>query len=309
MEKMTIPEKLVLPLPEFAADFARYAEMGQGLAALSDVAFVGLARNCADHLKANLERLEVLAASFRSWRLYVATNDNADKTSAVLWEFTGLHEEASYKDANLGREQFTSEFAGRRTEALAEYRADCQQWVRENARDSHYVIVIDLDAWGGWSHAGVLHGIGAMACAPSACGMASVSLAQYPQLVMGEDQKPVVQRGWVHYDAWALRLNSYRDDYTAGEGGWKHQWIPCVGSPPVKVCSAFGGMAIYKTAAYLAGTYSGEDCEHVSFHRTMQMRTGQHLYLDPSMRTVMSWMEQPENGREHSNDMPADVSR
>lgn len=308
MEKMTIPEKLVNPLPEFAADFARYAEMGQELAALSDVAFVGLARNCADHLKANLERLEVLAACFRRWNLRVVTNDNTDGTSEVLSEFVGRHERASYQDANLGREQFTSEFAGRRTEALAEYRAECQEWVRENARDSHYVIVIDFDAWGGWSHPGVLHGIGAIACVPSACGVASVSLAQYPQLVMGEDQKPVVQKGWVHYDAWALRLNSCRDDYTAGEGGWKHGWIPPVGSPVVPVCSAFGGMAIYRTAAYLSGTYSGEDCEHVPFHRTMQQRTGQQLYLDPSMRTVMSWME-TDSGREHGNDMPSDVSR
>ena len=308
MEKMTIPERLIAPLPEFAADFARYAEMGQDLAALSEVAFVGLARNCADHLRANLHRLEMLAGSFAGWQLHIATNDNTDGTSEVLSEFVGKHERASYQDANLGREQFTAEFAGRRTEALAEYRTECQEWVRENAGDSHYVIVIDFDSWGGWSHSGVLHGIGALAAAQTAFGMASVSLAQYPQLGMGEDKKPFVGPGWVHYDAWALRLNSYRDDYTAGEGGWKHQWLPPVGSPAVPVCSAFGGMAIYRTAAYLSGTYSGSDCEHVPFHRTMQMRTGQHLFLNPSMRTVMSWME-PDDGREHGNDLPADVSR
>lgn len=307
MEKMTIPERLIAPLPEFAADFARYAEMGKQLAELSDVAFVGLARNCADHLRANLERLTILASEFRSWQLHIATNDNADNTSEVLSEFAGKHENASYQDATLGREQFSAEFAGRRTEALAEYRTECQEWVRENARDSHYVIVIDFDAWGGWSHDGVLHGIGALASAPNACGMASVSLAQYPQLVIGEDRKPVVQPSWVHYDAWALRLNSYRDDYTAGEGGWKHQWVPAVGSPPVKVFSAFGGLAIYRTASYLAGTYSGKDCEHVPFNQTMQMRTGQHLFLNPSMRTVMSWME-PDDGRKYGNNLPADVS-
>jgi hypothetical protein len=308
MEKMTIPEQLVAPLPEFAADFTRYAEMGQQLAALSDVVFVGLARNCADQLKANLDRLEVLAASFQKWKLYVVTNDNTDGTSDVLNEFVGRHENAEYQDSRLDREHFSSEFAGRRTEALAEYRTECQQWVQENARDSHYVIAIDFDAWGGWSHAGVLHGIGALASAHTAYGMASVSLAQYPQLGMKEDQQPFVAPAWVHYDAWALRLNSYRDDYTAGEGGWKHQWVPAIGSPPVKVCSAFGGLAIYRTAAYLAGTYSGEDCEHVPFHRTMQMRTGQHLFLNPSMRTVMSWMESDKDGREHGNDLPADVS-
>lgn len=308
MEKMTIPEKLVSPLPEFAADFTRVAMLGAQLLKASDVAFVGLARNCAGWLEQNLGRLETLASSCRNWCLHIETNDNEDETSHVLAAFVGKHDQATYSDSILGRQQFTSEFAGRRTEALAEYRTDCQGWVKEYAADSHLVVVIDFDSWGGWSHDGLLHGIGTLASMPSACGVASVSLAQYPQLVMGEDQKPVVQKGWVHYDAWALRLNSYRDDYTAGEGGWKHGWIPPVGSPAVPVCSAFGGMAVYRTAAYLSGTYSGEDCEHVPFHRTMQQRTGQRLYLDPSMRTVMSWMEN-DGGREHSNDMPADVSR
>jgi len=306
MEKITIPERLIAPLPEFAADFARTAGIGHELAALSDVAIVGLARNCANHLQANLERLAILVKEFRGWQLHVATNDNTDNTSEVLNEFAAKHENASYQDATLGREQFSAEFAGRRTEALAEYRSNCQEWVRENARDSHYVIVLDFDAWGGWSHDGVLHGIGALANTKSACGMASVSLARYPQLGMGDDQQPLVRPAWVHYDAWALRLNSYRDDYTAGEGGWKHQWIPSVGSAHIKVCSAFGGMAIYRTAAYLAGTYSGEDCEHVPFHRTMALRTGKNLFLNPSMRTVMSWVESDDGG-EHGNDLPADV--
>jgi hypothetical protein len=70
-----------------------------------------------------------------------------------------------------------------------------------------------------------------------------------------------------------------------------------VGSPPVHVVSAFGGMCIYDTYAYLKGTYDGADCEHVGFHRTMAERTGLRLYLDPAMRTVMHWMEPTDGGR------------
>jgi len=124
-----------------------------------------------------------------------------------------------------------------------------------------------------------------------------VSLIEYPQLTMGEDKQPKLAKGWTHYDAWALRLNSAWDDYTAGLGGWKHQWIPPVGSPPVHVVSAFGGMCIYDTYAYLKGTYHGRDCEHVPFHQTMAERTGLRLYLDPAMRTVMHWMEPSDGGR------------
>jgi hypothetical protein len=92
---------------------------------------------------------------------------------------------------------------------------------------------------------------------------------------------------WLHYDAWALRLNSFWDDYTADAGGWKHQWLPPVGSPVVRVCSAFGGLAVYRTLDYLAGTYTGEDCEHVTFHASL----AGSMYLDPAMRTIMHWVE------------------
>jgi hypothetical protein len=303
---MNIPEHLIYPLPEFAEQFAAVADIGTRLWEESSVAFVGLARNCAARLDDNLARLEMFAAECGDWQLHVVTNDNDDETPDVLYDFCAKYSQATFTNTRLGRQQFTAEFAGRRTEALAEYRTACQSWVRENTPTSDLVIIIDFDSWGGWSHSGAMHGVGSLAVTPDAYGVASVSLAQYPQLGMGEDQKPVVRPGWVHYDAWALRLNSYRDDYTAGDGGWKHQWLPPVGSPLVPVCSAFGGMAIYETAAYLAGTYSGEDCEHVPFHRTIAEATGRKLYLDPSMRTVMSWME-PDDGGKHSDDLHADV--
>ena len=75
-----------------------------------------------------------------------------------------------------------------------------------------------------------------------------------------------------------------------------------MGSPPVRVCSAFGGMAIYRTAAYLKGTYDGtKDCEHVPYHDSVARATGQALYLCPGMRTVMRWLERSD-GRQHGDD-------
>jgi hypothetical protein len=234
--------------------------------------------------------------------LHIETNDNTDDTDQVLIDFCRHYPQATFLSQRLDRQQFTSEFAGRRTEALAEYRTACQRWVREHASDADYVVAIDFDAWGGWSHSGFLHGIGRMHSTPDAAGMASVSLIEHPQMQMGEDQKPRLGKGWVHYDAWALRLNSSFDDYTAGLGGWKHQWLPPVGSPPVPVASAFGGMAIYDTYAYLKGTYDGSDCEHVPFTRTMTERTKMKMYLDPAMRTVMHWMPEATDGGQHSDD-------
>lgn len=301
MRLPSVPEHLVYPLPVFAEDFKAKHDLGESVWIESEVAFVGLARNCAKWLRQNLLRLEQLASGCRRWQLHIETNDNTDDTDQVLIDFCAAHEQATFTSQRLQRQHYTSEFAGPRTKALAEYRTACQEWVRENARPVDFVVVIDFDSWGGWSHAGFMHGVGALSFRPDAYGMASVSLIQHPQISAGEDRQPVLTTGWVHYDAWALRLNDPFDDYTAGLGGWKHQWLPPVGSSVVPVCSAFGGMAIYDVDAYLKGTYDGTDCEHVTFHTTIAQRTERQLFLDPAMRTVMHWME-PDHGRRDGDD-------
>lgn len=285
------PDHLLYPMEVFVEDFKANYERGVDVWRDADVAFVGLARNCDKWLAGNLARLVQLCEGVRSWRLHVRTNDNKDETAMVLQEFCEEYPQASFLNQTLGRKHFGAEWAGPRTEALAEYRTACQSWVADSSLRPTLVVAIDFDMWGGWSHAGFLHGVGALAASQHAYGMASVSLMRHYQTVI--DQAGATQRQpvWVHYDCWALRLNSAWDDYTAGQGGWKHSWIPPVGSPVVPVASAFGGMAIYETEAYLSGVYHGRDCEHVPFHESIAQKTGKSLYLDPAMRTVMSWLE------------------
>jgi len=129
---------------------------------------------------------------------------------------------------------------------------------------------------------------------PGAYGMAAVSLFQYD---WGTGPQ------WCHYDLWCLRglgqSNCYWDSYQKGFNGFAYSWMPAVGSPPVLVSSAFGGMAIYRTDAYLKCRYDGAlDCEHVSAHKTMAEQTGQHLYVNPSLRTIMSWINACDPPRE-----------
>lgn len=298
---MNLPQHLMFPLSEFGDSFQEKVLVGSRLLSSSKLAIVGLARNCAGPLLQNLQRLLGLVENAAGWQLHIETNDNTDDTVQVLADFCSEHRSATFASHTLGRQQFSAEFAGPRTIALAEYRTACQKWVQECAADADFVVVIDWDAWGGWSSAGVLNGLGWLAKTPDAYGMASVSLLQSPALVTNADGKTTQQSVWLQYDAWALRLNSYYDDYTAGHGGWKHHWLPPVGSPPVPVRSAFGGLAIYRTAAYIKGTYDGRrDCEHVSFHESVATATGQALFLCPAMRCVMHWTE-PQHGGKHGD--------
>lgn len=289
---MNLPQHLAYPLPPFADAFQARTMEGMQRLANSRLAIVGLARNCALRLAENLGRLDLLTRHAKGWQLHIETNDNTDATVHVLTQYCGEHRQATFADQTLGRQQYSSEFAGPRTIALAEYRDACQRWVRDCAADADYVLVIDWDQWGGWSTQGVLNGLGWLVELQGAYGMASVSLMQMPVIASDKEGNVQQRADWLHYDAWALRLNSSWDDYTNGCGGWKHHWLPPVGSPPVPVCSAFGGLAIYRTDAYLAGTYDGTtDCEHVPFHDSIANATGHRLYLNPSQRCVMQWME------------------
>lgn len=294
---MNIPSVLLFPHPPWESAHAESVDAGKAIAAQSSVTFLGLARNCAGPLAENLQRLTHMAGGFREWALHIESNDCKDATLEVLAGYCKNNPRATFHYENLGLPQFGAEFAGRRTIAMAGFRDACQRWVRACTPKADYVIVIDFDAWAGWIDAGVLNGLAWLAAMPDAYGMASVSLFHH-----------VFATGpsWAHYDLWALRGvgqgRCYWDTYTAGWGGWAYGWTPAIGSPPVLVASAFGGLCIYRAADFLQGTYDGTtDCEHVPFHRSIAAATGKNLYLNPSQRTVMHWSETADAGQ-HGDD-------
>ena len=275
------------PHEPFAESYAWHAKLGAVRAKTARVAVVGLARNCAARLAENLRQADGFFGQFLGWRLHVESNDCEDETLDVLHDFCKEREHATFHYSVLGREHHPNEFAGRRTIALAEYRDACQRWVAACAKDCDYVIVVDFDAWGGWNDQGILNSIGWLTQTPGAYGMASVSLFQHD---FGRGPQ------WAHYDLWALRglgqPDCYWDTYQNGYGGFGYSWLPPVGSPPALVSSAFGGLCIYRADAYLQGTYDGvHDCEHVAFHQSIAKKTGQLLFVNPSQRMLMSWIE------------------
>jgi len=281
-----MPAKLWYPHEPFAVPYAERADDGVRRLRTANVAFVGLARNCAVRLAQNLGHIEQLQDLCGAWSMHIESNDCEDSTLDVLHDYCRDRPQATFHYQVLGRDQYGAEFAGRRTMALAEYRDACQRWVRSCASDADYVVVIDFDAWGGWNTQGILNGVGWLVELPGAYGMASVSLFQHD--FGGGPQ-------WCHYDLWALRgvgqPDCYFDTYQNGYGGFGFSWLPPIGSPPVLVSSAFGGMCIYRADAYLRGAYDGvRDCEHVPFHQSIANATGQHMYVNPSQRMLMSWL-------------------
>ena len=287
---------VVLPVDhEFAGVYADATCAGALVAAKSKVAIVGLARDIVGTLPVSIKRIQETVQHFAGWKAFVVENDSTDGTKDVLerWAMDDqLH--VITQTSNNGRPHLHG-FEAARTVAMADYRNRCRELVRQHYPEADYVLVVDLDAWGGWSIHGVMNGIGWHSKMPQAACMASTSLFKHPGTLI-DGKAP-----WAHYDNWAYRWLGW----TPRLGPWFTFWLPPPGASPIEVNSAFGGLAIYKTQPYLEAEYSGEDCEHVPFHRRMKEK-GWSIHLNPAQRCVMTWLaddEEPfDGGRDHSDD-------
>ena len=281
---------------EFAGVYADATCEGALAAAKAKVAFVGLARDIAGILPASIGRIQQTARHFADWRAFVVENDSTDGTKDLLRQWaTDDPGHVIVELADNGKPHLHG-FERERTVAMAGYRNRCRELVQEHYPEAEYVIVVDLDAWGGWSVHGVINGIGWHHRLPKAACMASTSLFKHSGSMI-DGKYP-----WCHYDGWAYRWLGW----SARLGPWFTFWLPPPGAPPIEVNSAFGGLGIYKAQPYLEVEYSGEDCEHVPFHRRMKEK-GWSIHLNPAQRCVMTWLaevdEEPDDGgRQHSDD-------
>jgi hypothetical protein len=274
------PDVLLPPDEEFAEQYAADVRIGREFAAERTVAFVAICRNAMPWLPQTLGLVEETGAIFRSWSAFIFENDSEDETKDVLAAWAdGTQRQVSLNINH--RPHLSHTIDTERTVALAEYRTQCQWWVR-HGEPCDYVVVFDSDAWGGWSVDGVATSIAHMENDESWYGLASYSWAEHSGHA-------------IHYDAFAARQNHWRRrDQT-----WFHHWHPPVGSPPVEMRSAFGQLAVYDAREYLRGTYGGDDCEHVVLHRSIQ-RPGWRFGLNPSSRCVSYWT--PRDARQHGDD-------
>ncbi len=290
------PDVLLPPDPEFASEYAAAVQYGREVARESTVAFVAICRNAMPWLPRTLSLVEETGAMFKAWAAFIFENDSADETKEVLKAWSD-HERRNVSLNINHRPHLSHTIAQERTVALAEYRTQCQHWVRQR-EPVDYVVVFDTDPWGGWSVDGVATSIGHMAWDRSWFGLASYS---WCQMNVGGQRFPA------HYDAFALRWNHWR----RRDQQWVHHWHPAVGSPPVELNSAFGQLAVYRAERYVQGKYDGSDCEHVTFHRSIAEAAakdeGDYYYgpdytrfgLNPSSRCTSFWVP---HGGQDSND-------
>ena len=252
-----------LPDPEFGEHYESLLTSGRETATSSSVVFVACARDCGERLQANLAEIDEMAAQFSRSAVIVFENDSTDGTKETLSQWAGTRENKVVISEDNNRPHLHG-FEPARTAALAEYRTRCQREVSERYPDYDFVCVIDLDVEGGY--AGMLTALPLLRSIPNAAGMASVSVMFWDGQLIG-------------YDQWAFRMHGWGARFD----GWFRDFLPPRGAPPVEVFSAFGGMCVYGMRAYVSGTYDGNDCEHVPFHRSLNGR----MFINPSQRVLV----------------------
>lgn len=260
--------------------------VGAGVRAASKAGanVVAIARSAMPLLTNTLELTAELRPAFSRFQMFVFENDSTDGTAVALDGHAARNEWFTVEHATWGGDDSRG-FEKGRTERLARARNICLEWVRANGQTNEYTIVVDLDPEHGFSPVGVLNSIGWLDSGDLIGRKPAGGMASYSLYAVRDGGNAAIAQ----YDAWAARQNWWRDRREeAGGMAWFSTFLPPVGSPPVPMNSAFGGLCVYRTEAFLSGGYSGEDCEHVPHHRRMA-EAGWQLYLNPGCRYVAIW--------------------
>lgn len=294
--KLRRPEDIWPVDKRYLASYDDHVAFGREEARQRRLAVVSICRSAMPYLPNTLALVEELGGMWRDCQYFVYENDSSDDTADVLDNCARMRSWMHVRHDTLGREDMRG-FQPERTVRLAEYRARCQDWVRERAKAFDYVAVLDTDPHGGFSTEGVLNSLGwfceylGRSCRPLEPG-AIASHSLYVTRVEDDGKKAIALAA---YDAYAARLNWW-EDLRMHE--WFHALLVPVGSPPIPMNSAFGGLCLYRRDAYLSLKYGGGDCEHVIAHRAMQ-QAGYQLWMNPGCRYVaMLPQEEDEPHRE-----------
>ena len=258
--------------PGYIDQYIIQTQKGKDIAAQSKIGIVALARNCSKNIIKSVENIQKIVC--KDWRMIIYENDSTDNTKNLLQTIE------DYRIQTISMDDNTSYLIDRsqtRTNNLARYRNFCVDWIDKNYTDCDYVVVLDLDADLGFSVGGIYNSIGWLNLLDDAGGIVS-----YSSLLSIEDNKII----FVHYDSFAVRMNDWEPIVHIKDinNPWFKNWHPVVGSNPVPIYSCFGGLAVYKTQAFLKGRYDGNlGSEHIAFHKSLRDQ-GYNMYLNPSSR-------------------------
>ena len=254
--------------PPWTERYAKSVTDGYRTMRQKRIAITGLARDIAAVLPRTIARIERLGSLFADYRVVLYENDSRDDTLSQLRTWATANPRVTIISEHRNDPVNPTSRCLSRVTRMAYYRAACWSRVTQDHADCDAVVVLDTDLHGGWSYDGV-----ANTFARGDWDFVGANGIIYRRNYL----RPNVT---VQYDAWAFRTDDHYRPWTTRD---VNNLTFRRGEPWEQVTSCFGGFGVYQFAAYQAGVYTGDDIEHVTFHRSMCRAGYSRLFLNPSL--------------------------
>jgi len=279
---------MITILPEFEQLYFDKIELGKNFIKDKKIIILGLVRNLENSLYDNVVSISMISKYCSNISFFLYENDSIDNTVNVLKKCKLEIKNFNYLSDTLNLRSFGHQTlesklelkSTERTLSLAKHRNVCLSYVRDNSNKFDFVIVMDMD-FEKFSLDGILNSFGWFS-ENYADALVGTSL-QFKNLFSSE------QKNLWNYDCWAYRgswwedLQKYSNNYGYDPMLWFGFWQLPIGSKPIQVNSAFGGIGIYKTQHYINVEYEGYDCEHVCLHKNLKNKYPDYkLCINPS---------------------------
>lgn len=278
---MNNESKIYVP-KDLMENFIQKVNRGKQIAKDKKIVITGLARNCENSLKDNLNHIRELISGFKSHEIIIYENNSTDNTRNILKNI----------GANIigidDKSEIQHGFSLSRIQKMSGYRNEYLNFIKNNFKDFDYTLVFDFDI----NHFivdGIFNSIGSEE-ELNFDGIGSVSIKQTIR-----NERVYCH----HYDAWAMKMFSWYEEFSEESQRqnfqWFFSWFPHVGGHPIKIKSCFGGLMLYKTDSILSGKYNSHlsdkhhnifCVEHSALHESMELNGFGNIYINPSQRCI-----------------------
>jgi hypothetical protein len=281
------------------------ARRGKGRMKLSRAVICGCCQNSAKDavegvpLTLNLWRIKHLMEYFKEAKAVIFENNSKDSTKHILhqWreqeDFHIVSEDIDYFDG-VDR---SKPFSYNRMNIMSYARNRYLNVVKTLYPDYDYVIMLDLDLWGGFSYDGLATSFG--------YSHWDVMVANGIRTMwLDERSRPTKEpMKDLHWDAYAFReegedfkfesetnVTMTEEEFNFIRKTQQKRYQP--GEFPVPIRSGFGGLAVYRMPILMDSCYVAEKgmSEHISLHDHILSKNGK-IYLNPSQLAVYNYNE------------------
>ncbi len=270
--KLAFPEAAFLPRNSRKRRYFSRVAQGRREALQQRITLVTMLHNRVDLALYLRARCEAVLERFQGGRVLVLCDDSTDGTERVIGDWArarpGVVESVTVPRFERGVSGFAR--MARLRNALFER--------LEALPPTDLVGVLDGDLEGPISLDGLLHSIALLAEPNGPDGVTALGINNWLGLPL---LMPFL--GYGYYDPIAFREAVWERRASDTAIRYRLRGL-CRGDEPVRVKSAFAGLALYRSRSIRGLRYdeSTRDCEHVSLHRALFERGGR-LVLDPSL--------------------------